>query len=87
LVGDLLNYVRTLQRDVLREAGLDAAGLTPREVEVIRLMADGLETTEIGARLGYSGRTVKGVIHQVARKHQLRNRSHIIAHAMRTGAI
>ncbi len=87
LVGDLLNYLRTLQKDVLQEAGLGAAGLTPREVEVIRLMAEGLETTEIGARLGYSGRTVKGVIHQVARKHQLRNRSHIIAHAMRSGVI
>ncbi len=87
LVGDLLKYLRALQKDVLQEAGLGAAGLTPREVEVIRLMADGLETTEIGARLGYSGRTVKGVIHQVARKHQLRNRSHIIAHAMRSGVI
>jgi DNA-binding NarL/FixJ family response regulator len=87
LVGDLLNYLSALQKDVLQEAGLGAAGLTPREVEVIRLMAEGLETAEIGSRLGYSGRTVKGIIHQVAHKHQLRNRSHIIAHAMRAGVI
>ncbi|MEU8817614.1 response regulator transcription factor [Actinoplanes sp. NPDC048796] len=87
LVGDLLKHLRDLQQRVLDEAGLNAAGLTPREIEVIRLMAEGLETTEIAGRLSYSERTVKGIIHTITRRLGLRNRSHIIAHAMRYGVI
>ncbi|BBH69929.1 helix-turn-helix transcriptional regulator [Actinoplanes sp. OR16] len=87
LVGDLLEHLRNLKSQVLDEAGLNAAGLTPREIAVIRLMADGLETTEIAAKLSYSERTVKGVIHAITRRLGLRNRSHIIAHAMRYGVI
>ncbi|MCO5995314.1 helix-turn-helix transcriptional regulator [Actinoallomurus rhizosphaericola] len=87
LVGDLLKHLRQLQRQVLDDAGLNASGLTPREVEVIKLMAEGLETTEIAARLCYSERTVKGIIHRITRRLRLRNRSHIIAHAMRYGVI
>ncbi|MEV4351189.1 LuxR C-terminal-related transcriptional regulator [Actinoplanes sp. NPDC049596] len=87
LVGDLLEHLRQLQRQVLDEAGLNASGLTPREIDVIRLMAEGLETTEIAAKLSYSERTVKGVIHAITRRLGLRNRSHIIAHAMRYGVV
>lgn len=87
LVGDLLRRLRTLKQEVLDGAGMNAAGLTPREIEVIRLMAEGLETTEIAARLSYSERTVKGVVHTITRRLGLRNRSHIIAHAMRYGVI
>jgi DNA-binding NarL/FixJ family response regulator len=87
LVGDLLEHLRRLQRLVLDEAGLNAAGLTPREIDVIRLMAEGLETTEIAAKLSYSERTVKGIVHTITRRLGLRNRSHIIAHAMRYGVV
>ncbi|WP_127503994.1 helix-turn-helix transcriptional regulator [Actinoplanes solisilvae] len=87
LVGDLLEHLRDLQQRVLDEAGLNAAGLTPREIDVIRLMAEGLETTEIAAKLSYSERTVKGTVHAITRRLGLRNRSHIIAHAMRYGVI
>ncbi|MET0424331.1 MAG: response regulator transcription factor [Actinoplanes sp.] len=87
LVGDLLRHLRDLQQRFLDSAGLNAAGLTPREIDVIRLMADGLETTEIAEKLSYSERTVKGVVHDITRRLGLRNRSHIIAHAMRYGVV
>lgn len=87
LVGDLLDHLRRLQCEVLGEAGLSASGLTPREIEVVRLMADGLETKEIGARLYCSERTVKSVISGIIHRLDLRNRSHVIAHAMRFGVI
>lgn len=87
LVGDLLKHLRDLQQRVLDGAGLNAAGLTPREIDVIRLMAEGLETTEIAAKLGYSERTVKGTVHTIIQRLGLRNRSHIIAHAMRYGVV
>ncbi|WP_306212137.1 helix-turn-helix transcriptional regulator [Actinoplanes sp. RD1] len=87
LAGQLLEHVRQLRSEALQETGLGASGLTPREVSVVRLLAEGLETAEIGTRLHCSERTVKSVISGIIRRLDLRNRSHIIAHAMRYGVI
>ena len=62
-------------------------GLAPREVEVLRLLADGLDTSEIAHQLAYSERTVKNVVHDVTTRLQLRNRSHAVAYALREGLI
>jgi hypothetical protein len=40
-----------LQRQVLAPRGLTFSGLTPREAEVVRLVADGLDTREIALRM------------------------------------
>jgi DNA-binding NarL/FixJ family response regulator len=87
LVGELLKHIERLQRDVLAPHGLTAAGLTPREVDVLRLMADGLDTAEIAGKLCYSERTVKNVIYGVTHRLKLRNRSHAVAYALRSGLI
>ena len=87
LVGELLKHVERLQREVLTPYGLTAAGLTPREIDVLRLMADGLDTGEIAGRLNYSERTVKNVIYGVTHRLNLRNRSHAVAYALRSGLI
>ena len=82
LVGELLKHVERLQREVLAPSGL-----TPREIDVLRLMADGLDTNEIAGELCYSERTVKGVIYGVTHRLKLRNRSHAVAYALRAGMI
>jgi DNA-binding NarL/FixJ family response regulator len=87
LIGELLNHVERLQREVLLPHGLNSAGLTAREVEVLRLMADGLDTGEIADKLSYSERTVKNVFYGVTRRLNLRNRSHAVAYALRSGMI
>ncbi|PRY29545.1 helix-turn-helix transcriptional regulator [Pseudosporangium ferrugineum] len=87
LVGELLKHIERLQRDVLAPNGLNASRLTPREVDVLRLMADGLDTNEIAGELCYSERTVKNVIYGVTHRLKLRNRSHAVAYALRTGMI
>lgn len=87
LVGELLKHVERMQRDVLTPNGLNAAGLSPREVDVLRLMADGCDTNEIAGRLCYSERTVKNVIYGVTHRLKLRNRSHAVAYALRAGMI
>jgi DNA-binding NarL/FixJ family response regulator len=87
LIGELLNHVERLQREVLLPHGLNSAGLTAREVEVLRLMADGLDTGEIADKLSYSERTVKNVFYGVTRRLNLRNRSHAVAYALRAGMI
>ena len=63
------------------------ATLTVREQEVVRLLADGHDTAEIASSLCYSERTVKGVIHEVTSRLQLRNRSHVVAFALRNEMI
>ncbi|MEV6694835.1 response regulator transcription factor [Micromonospora sp. NPDC051196] len=87
LIGSLLEHFRRLQREVLLPNGLTLSGLTTREIEVLRLMADGLDTTEIAEEIRYSVRTVKTIIYGVMDRYQLRNRSHVVAYAVRAGLI
>jgi len=87
LVGELLKHVERLHREVLTPNGLNAAGLTSREIDVLRLMANGFDTHEIADELCYSERTVKNVIYGVTHRLKLRNRAHAVAYALRTGMI
>ncbi len=87
LLGRLLEQVGRLQRQVLAPRGLTFSGLTPRETQVLRLVADGHDTSEIALALCYSERTVKNVLHDLTTRLQLRNRSHAVAYAVREGLI
>ena len=87
LLGRLLEQVGRLQRQVLAPRGLTFTGLTPRETEVLRLVAEGLDTSEIAARMCYSERTVKNVLHDLTTRLQLKNRTHAVAYAVREGLI
>ena len=87
LLGRLLSQVGRLQRQVLHPRGLTFAGLTEREVSVLRLLAEGHDTAEVGRRLYFSERTVKNVIHDVTSRLDLRNRTHAVAYAIRQGLI
>lgn len=57
--------------------------LSDRAVAVLSLLAAGADTSEIAARLGYSDRTIKGVIHDVGLSLGTRNRSQAVAEAIR----
>ncbi|MEU0092594.1 response regulator transcription factor [Kribbella sp. NPDC006257] len=87
LLGRLMEQLGRLQRQVLAPRGLTFTGLSPREVDVLRLVADGLDTGEIADTLNYSERTVKNVLHELTTRLQLRNRSHAVAYAVREGLI
>lgn len=87
LLGRLLQQVGQLQRQVLAPRGLRLNGLSDREVEVLKLVADGLSTAEIAGQLAYSERTIKSVMQGITTRLQLRNRSHAVAYALREGLI
>ena len=87
LLGRLLTQVGRLQRQVLGPRGLAFSGLADREIEVLRLVAEGLDTAEIARKLAYSERTIKNVLHDVTSRLQLRNRAHAVAYALRNGLI
>ena len=87
LLGSLLSQVGKVQRNTLQPRALLFNGFTEREIEVLRLIADGFDTAEIAEKLAYSERTVKNVIHDVTIRFNLRNRSHAVAYAIRAGVI
>ncbi|MFD4027978.1 response regulator transcription factor [Streptomyces sp. NPDC058576] len=67
--------------------GFPTYGLTPREVEVMRLVAEGFGTAKIAAELCYSERTIKDVMYKLTTRLNLRNRAHAVAYALREGYI
>ncbi|WP_367129235.1 LuxR C-terminal-related transcriptional regulator [Saccharothrix sp. HUAS TT1] len=88
LIGVLLKDVERLQRQLLEQLGTTSGTrLTPREEQVLRMMAEGLDTAEIATKLSYSERTVKNVIYGVTTRFNLRNRPHAVAYAVRCGLI
>ncbi|MEV0205054.1 MULTISPECIES: helix-turn-helix transcriptional regulator [unclassified Streptomyces] len=87
LLGRLISQVGALHRSAAGRSGGPSSGLTPREVDVLRLVAEGLDTGEIAGKLSYSERTVKNVIHGLTTRLHLRNRAHAVAYALREGYI
>jgi DNA-binding NarL/FixJ family response regulator len=87
LLGRLLDQMSRLQRQVLAPRGIGPAGLSDREVDVLRLLADGYDTGDIARTLAYSERTIKNTIHDVTSRLNLRNRSHAVAYAVKSGLI
>ena len=58
-------------------------GLTPREAEVLRLIADGLTNGEIAERLVVSAATVKTHVNHIFAKAGVRDRAQAVAYAYR----
>jgi DNA-binding NarL/FixJ family response regulator len=59
--------------------------LTPRELEVLRLIADGLSNSEIAGALVISQETVKTFVSRILTKLQLRDRVQAVVYAFRHG--
>jgi DNA-binding NarL/FixJ family response regulator len=87
LVGALVRHLGKIQREMLATSGLNAAGFTQREVDVLRLAADGFDTNEIAGKLYCSERTVKNVFQAMTQRLKFQSRSHAVAYALRTGII
>lgn len=67
-----------------RHAAFD---IGPREVSVLRELADGCDTNEIAGSLAYSERMVKRIVHDLLVKMNCRNRAQAVALAVRHGLI
>ncbi|GAA0457141.1 DNA-binding response regulator [Actinoplanes capillaceus] len=94
--GDALLAPAITRRLVERFAGRPAAApvqardletLTPREVEVLRLLAEGLSNAELAARLYLSEATVKTHVARILAKLSLRDRVQAVVLAYRSGLV
>ena len=69
-------------------AGVPASdGLTPREVEVVLLIAQGRSNTEIAEELVVSTATVKTHVNHIFAKTGLRDRAQLVAYAYQVGLV
>jgi two-component system NarL family response regulator len=59
--------------------------LTARQLQILRLVAEGLSYKEVGARLYLSPRTVKYHMGEIMERLHLENRAQVLAHAGRMG--
>ncbi|MET8163620.1 response regulator transcription factor [Streptomyces sp. NPDC005329] len=87
LQAALMRQIQQVQREVLTPRGLAPSGIGPREVDVLRLVAEGKELAEIAKKLSYSERTIKYTLYGVMKRMQLRNRAHAVSYAIRAGLI
>ncbi|MGW5868666.1 response regulator transcription factor [Streptomyces sp. NPDC055239] len=87
LLGTFLTRMGQLKSSTPGPAGLPPMGMTAREVEVLQLVAEGHDTGQIAVKLAYSERTVKNVLQNLTSRLQLRNRTHVVAYAVRAGYI
>lgn len=62
-------------------------GLTRRETETLRLLAEGMTSPEIAQRLGITSHTVDWYMNAIQAKLQARNRPHAVALAFRLGLL
>ena len=73
--------------DIPDDGSHEAAELTPREREVVELLAAGLSGASIAERLIISRETVRTHIRNAMEKRGARTRAHLIAIAVRNGLI
>lgn len=85
LLGGLLGNIGRSLRDGAVPGEPPLTGLSEREIDVVRLVGEGLDTREIAAKLAYSERTVKSVLQGIMLRLGLRNRPHVVAYAAREG--
>lgn len=69
------------------EPGDSDDGWSEEELELLRLMAEGLTNNEIGVHLALSGHTIKDKVKQITDRLEARNRVEAVAIATRRGLI
>ena len=83
------SLTRALDRMLRREAGLREVTsiLTPREIEIVRLVAEGLRNQAIGERLHISEGTVKVHLHNIYEKLGIDGRVALTLYARQKGLL
>lgn len=85
IVMEALHITAALGPAARRPSGTDSSGLTARQSEVLRLVADGRTNGEIADALGISDRTVERHLAMIFAATGTDRRAAAVAHAMKNG--
>jgi DNA-binding NarL/FixJ family response regulator len=85
LISEFARMRPTAERPAVPPAALSS--LTPRETEVLRLVAEGLSNPEIAARLVVTEETVKTHVSRILAKLGLRDRTQAVVTAYESGLV
>jgi DNA-binding NarL/FixJ family response regulator len=85
LTGTLFARLARLGRERRRRDKLEYLTLTPRELEILRLVADGMSNQEIAGRLYLSVHTVKNHVHKILETLGVHSRWAAVQHAIERG--
>jgi DNA-binding NarL/FixJ family response regulator len=86
VAAQLLDHVRE-NASSLRVGAAPVGQLTPRELDVLRLMAQGMENAEIARELVISTSTARNHVANILEKLQMQNRIQAAVYAVRHGVI
>lgn len=78
---------RLLLEDIDRREGLDGSGLTPHQIEILRLVSQGLNDRQIASALAISEHTVHRHVANVLMRLNVPTRAAAAAHAASRGLI
>jgi DNA-binding NarL/FixJ family response regulator len=81
----LFSRLGELGRERRRDARLEVLELTSREIEILRLIGDGLKNQEIAKRLYLSVHTVKNHVHNILERLGVKSRWSAVTHASEKG--
>ncbi|MFF4896010.1 LuxR C-terminal-related transcriptional regulator [Streptomyces sp. NPDC001068] len=83
ILGPLIQHMRRMER----HGPGPGPGLSTRDMTVLRLLSDGLDTAQIAGRLSYSERTIKSIVHAIINTLGVNNRTHAVAYMIRAGLL
>jgi DNA-binding NarL/FixJ family response regulator len=86
-VDDLIDVFDEEPEAPVAKPAIVNSALNDRDLEVLRLVADGHSTTKIANDLAYSESTIKNIIHATVHELGARNRAHAVALAVRANLI
>jgi DNA-binding NarL/FixJ family response regulator len=81
MTGTLFSQIARVAVQRGQQAALEAVHMTPREREVIALIADGMSNKEIARRMDVANHTVKSHVRNIMEKLALHSRLQIAAYA------
>ncbi len=83
IASSMFSRLADLARLERRQEQVESLNLTPRELEILQLVADGYSNKEIASELFLSFHTVKNHVHNILEKLKVQHRSQAVEYAAR----